>query len=94
MTKYKKNMSCLLEKGDNTNENRDTTSSDLGKKWYLHIFSFETAEKNDQQRDTTKITTNLKKLAKSKKKSLKMKRYYVRVRKTEKRGRLRRSWRV
>jgi len=25
-------MSCLLEKGKNTNENRDTTSSDLGKK--------------------------------------------------------------
>ena len=25
-------MSCLHEKGENTNENRDTTSSDLGKK--------------------------------------------------------------
>jgi len=25
-------MSCLLEKGENTKENRDTTSSDLGKK--------------------------------------------------------------
>jgi len=30
--KYKKNMSCLLEKGENTNKNGDTTSSDLGKK--------------------------------------------------------------
>jgi len=32
LTKYKKKMSCLLEKCDNTNENKDTTSSDLGKK--------------------------------------------------------------
>jgi len=32
LTKYKKKMTCLLEKGDNINENRDTTSSDLGKK--------------------------------------------------------------
>jgi len=32
MRKYKKNMSCFLEKGENTNENRDATSSDLGKK--------------------------------------------------------------
>jgi len=32
LRKYKKNMSCLLEKGKNTNENRDTTSLDLGKK--------------------------------------------------------------
>ena len=32
LRKYKKNMSYLLEKGENTNENRDTTSLDLGKK--------------------------------------------------------------
>jgi len=35
-------MTCLLEKGDNINENRDTTSSDLGKKMissYLLIWN-------------------------------------------------------
>ena len=60
-------MRCFLEKGDNTYEKRDTTSSDLLKKRYIQIFSFETAEKR------------------------KMKRCCVRVRKTEKKGRLRRS---
>ena len=53
------------------------------KRRYLQIFSFHSSEKNDENIDTTKITTDLKKLEKSKKRSLKMKRCCVLVRKTE-----------
>ena len=50
LTKYKKKMRCLLKKGDNTCEKRDTTSSDLLKKTiYSYLLIWKSGKEEDEE---------------------------------------------